>query len=249
MQSAALGPTPPQWMKKYAVDNLRFVEFERKALPCALLRSKDGSKSQHSFSEADMDARSVMEQRLQSMVCCFSMVQKVIERNNLQLNAASSMPLVPHQPSVAVNHVWQKLCVIADLLTEHLLQPLQFSIQTAHLSALQTISKSPVSPASSFAASASSLKENICATITMSTNGANTTSTGSGASSFAADMAQMEKSLEQKRAALKLVQKAMADINFQLEIKPIGLTKLREICLAMRAALLPIEHLSSAKVR
>ena len=33
-----------------------------------------------SFSAADMDARSVMEQRLQAMVCCFSMVQRVLAR-------------------------------------------------------------------------------------------------------------------------------------------------------------------------
>jgi hypothetical protein len=34
----------------------------------------------YSFSAADMDARSVMEQRLQAMVCCFSMVQRVLAR-------------------------------------------------------------------------------------------------------------------------------------------------------------------------
>ncbi|KAJ1420799.1 hypothetical protein B484DRAFT_399721, partial [Ochromonadaceae sp. CCMP2298] len=82
MLDAALGASPPTWVSKYAADNLRFVEFERKALPCALLRSgSDGKSSQYSFMAADMDARSVMEQRLQSLVSCFSMVQRVIDRN------------------------------------------------------------------------------------------------------------------------------------------------------------------------
>ena len=45
MKTAALGDNPPMWMKKYAADNLRFVEFERKALPCALMRAKDSSSS------------------------------------------------------------------------------------------------------------------------------------------------------------------------------------------------------------
>jgi hypothetical protein len=63
-----------------AADNLRFVEFERKALPCALMRPSNGQRSLYSYSAADMDARSVMEQRLQAMVCCFSMVQRVLAR-------------------------------------------------------------------------------------------------------------------------------------------------------------------------
>jgi hypothetical protein len=38
MHNAALGSNPPLWMRKYAVDNLKFVEYERKGLPCALMR-------------------------------------------------------------------------------------------------------------------------------------------------------------------------------------------------------------------
>lgn len=79
MKNAAFGKHHFHWVKKYAADNLRFVEFERKALPCALMRTKaNNSKSLYTYSAADMDARSVMEQRIQSMVCCFSMVEQVL---------------------------------------------------------------------------------------------------------------------------------------------------------------------------
>ena len=45
MRSAAIGHTPQLWLQKYAADNLRFVEFERKALPCALMRPSRGQRS------------------------------------------------------------------------------------------------------------------------------------------------------------------------------------------------------------
>jgi len=132
MQSAALGPNPPTWVKKYAVDNLRFVEFERKALPQALMRTKDGSKSLYTFSAADMDARSVMEQRLQSMVCCFSMIDQVIAHSALKDNKkGSTAPLVPYFPAEAVNRVWEKLLRIPPLLQEHLLAPAQAAVKAA----------------------------------------------------------------------------------------------------------------------
>jgi hypothetical protein len=70
MRAAALGPHCPLWLQRYTADNLKFVEFERTALPCALMRSERGQPSQCSFDDADSDARCVMEQRLQSMVCC-----------------------------------------------------------------------------------------------------------------------------------------------------------------------------------
>ena len=40
-----LGQNPQLWLQKYAADNLRFVEFERKALPCALMRPCKGKPS------------------------------------------------------------------------------------------------------------------------------------------------------------------------------------------------------------
>lgn len=71
-----------KWILKFAADNLKFVEYERKALPCALMRRKDGTSSLYSYSAADLDARTVMEQRIQSMICCFSMIQQVLDKQN-----------------------------------------------------------------------------------------------------------------------------------------------------------------------
>jgi len=131
MKNAAFGKHQFHWVKKYAADNLRFVEFERKALPCALMRTKDSnSKSLYTYSAADMDARSVMEQRIQSMVCCFSMVEQVLMGNAVGRNAtdpdqpspvdSADTPLVPFIPAQAVREVWQRLQVIPSLLEEHL---------------------------------------------------------------------------------------------------------------------------------
>lgn len=242
MQSAALGADPPLWVKKYAVDNLRFVEFERKALPCALLRSKDGSKSLYTFSAADMDARSVMEQRLQSMVCCFSLVQQVILRNHLHRDAAASMPLVPYLPGAAVGHVWDKLLVIPKLLSEHLLAPAQFAMKTVNLTALQNLTKVDTTRTVSSPSSAASSKEN-APQAKQATKGA------AEAAPAVIDPAQLEKTLEQKRAVVQLLQTVIAEVEAILSVKPAGLVKLRESCLAMRTALQKIESLSSAKAR
>jgi hypothetical protein len=64
MGDIALGGSPSLFMKKYAASNLCFLEFERKALPCKLLRpSKQGVDSEYTYATADADARNVMEQR------------------------------------------------------------------------------------------------------------------------------------------------------------------------------------------
>lgn len=229
MQSAALGANPPDWVKKFAVDNLRFVEFERKALPCALLRSKDGSKSLYTYSAADMDARSVMEQRLQSMVCCFSMVQQVILRNELN-GTGSNAPLVPYFPADAVSRVWDKLLRIPLLLKEHLLEPAQAAVRVAQAAAGKD--KKEVVASASPNSSASS-KENA--------------PLAAAAAPSAAEAA--EKSLPQKRAVVAQIIAAQAEVSLLLSEKPKGLSKLREICLSLRAALKTIELLSTARAR
>ena len=94
MRSAALGNNCPIWLQKYTADNLNFVEFERKALPCALMRPREGKQSLYTYSAADMDARSVMEQRLQSLVCCVSMVQRVLEKQPPRATSKKSRQLV-----------------------------------------------------------------------------------------------------------------------------------------------------------
>eukprot|EP01038_Epipyxis_sp_PR26KG_P004388 gene4388-6204_t len=120
MGNAALGKNPPLWMKKYAVENLKLIEYERKALPCALMRAKDvnGSTSIYTFSSADMDARSVMEQRIQSLVCSFSMIQQILQQ---QTSKSSSFPLVAYTSNEAISKVYEKLYRIPDLLNQYLI--------------------------------------------------------------------------------------------------------------------------------
>jgi hypothetical protein len=122
IRKSALGASPPNWMIKYMSDALRFVEYERKALPCALLRSKDGSPSQYTFSSADMDARCVMEQRMQSLVCCCSMVFKVLSSQSNSSDDAR--PLKMHTTNEVLSEIWDRLCCIPNLMHSHLLQPL-----------------------------------------------------------------------------------------------------------------------------
>jgi hypothetical protein len=239
MQSAALGENPPLWVKKYAVDNLRFVEFERKALPCALMRAKDGAKSLYTFSLADMDARSVMEQRLQSMVCCFSLVQQVISRNNLHRNADVSLPLVPYLPAAAVERVWAKIAVIPALLREHLFEPAKFAVATAQLSALQNISKHEAARVASSPNSAASSKENAPQAASRSTSDANA----------AFEVLTIDKAIEQKRAHLQLIEPVLKEVESLVEVTPTSLSKLRESCLSLRAALRKLEPVTSAKAR
>ena len=69
---------------------------------------------------ADMDARSVMEQRVQSMVCCISLVQQVMQQQPEYLQ--NSYPLVAYTPSEAVRKVWAKLVIIPELLGKYLLK-------------------------------------------------------------------------------------------------------------------------------
>lgn len=129
VSNSVLGHHPPTWMQKYAIDILRFIEFERKALPCALLRSKDGSPTGYTYSSADMDARCVMEQRIQSMVCCFSMVDRVASKQkNGQFKNAK--PLVACSISEAVHEVWERMRTIPRLIEQHLVNPIRSSEQS-----------------------------------------------------------------------------------------------------------------------
>jgi hypothetical protein len=132
------GPPVPLWARKYAADILRFVEYERQALPCALMRQNSAATStadstengasaaetagaavvkieegtegssntdaavtaafagdtattvvassapapafESTFAMADMDARCVMEQRVQSLCCALSLAHRYISR-------------------------------------------------------------------------------------------------------------------------------------------------------------------------
>lgn len=121
VKKAALGENPQKWIIKYVADILRFIEYERKALPCALLRTKDGSQAQYTYSSADMDARCVMEQRIQSVICCFSMVTKTLsQQSDPQLRDAR--PLSVYSVKDVLNEVWDRLCYIPNLMQSHLIQ-------------------------------------------------------------------------------------------------------------------------------
>lgn len=241
MQSSALGPNPPTWVKKFAVDNLRFVEFERKALPCALLRSKDGSKSLYTYGAADMDARSVMEQRLQSMVCCFSMVQQVIERNQLS-GMGSNTPLLPYLPGDAVGRVWEKMLVIPALLREHLLESAKAAVKSSQAAAVAAAKVKQEAKCAASPSSAASSKENAPQK--------GTTSTAAGTAVAAPPSpAQAEKVVHQKRGVVQQITAAIEEIEKLLAEQPKGLTKFREICLSIRTVLRSIEHASTAKAR
>ena len=117
IRGAALNENSKLWMKKFAADNLRFLEFERKALPCSLMRPVDGKKSGYTFSQADLDARSVMEQRLQSLVCCFSMLQRVVEQQPPELMEMPPLSVVGAPEAVAT--IWSYLRRIPALVDDH----------------------------------------------------------------------------------------------------------------------------------
>lgn len=122
--SAALGNSPPLWMKKFVADNLRFVEYERKALPCALLRPVNGKPSAYSFAAADMDARCVMEQRIQSLICCASMIQKLLSKQPEDDPRKNSYPVLAYTPGRAAEIVWEKVKTIVPLIRKYLLSKL-----------------------------------------------------------------------------------------------------------------------------
>ena len=112
------------WMQRFAADILRFIEHERAALPCALLRNQADFIS--TFASADWDARTVMEQRIQSLCCAFSMVQRVVQNqpnnqspilSNTRKAQKGSMPLEAVDASQAAEHVWTMLTEIPKLIS------------------------------------------------------------------------------------------------------------------------------------
>jgi hypothetical protein len=143
IKQAILGSHPPNWMIKYAADILRFIEFERKALPCSLLRPRGGFSTEYTFGGADMDARCVMEQRIQSMVCCVSMINRVLMGQPSTWDASSEStpstnelkPLKPILARQVMELVWSRLCKIPSLINSHMLCP---SDKTPEVKAIKT---------------------------------------------------------------------------------------------------------------
>jgi len=245
MKNAAFGKHHFHWVKKYAADNLRFVEFERKALPCALMRTKDNnSKSLYTYSAADMDARSVMEQRIQSMVCCFSMVGQVLLGNATAVGRdasssaeTASTPLVPFSPARAVREVWQRMQVIPALLEEHLVPVVKAQWE----SALQSYLNKQELVASH------RLKEN------SSPSRTNQQDPGSPLlppkkkrhmGSSPEKMQQLKKS-----ANVEAVNRALCELKEIFKLEPTAMSKLREAILSIRKVLIGIMHVSTPQAR
>lgn len=126
----ALNNSAPSWLKRYAIDTIRFLEYERKALPCALLRSqpvefssdsKDNLiQSQYTYVSADCDARSVLEQRMQSLLCSFSLITKYLSKQDPQLRSRLPLKILPLAD--AISRIWSVLKTIPSLLKKHLIQ-------------------------------------------------------------------------------------------------------------------------------
>ena len=154
MGEYAMGGNSSLWLRRYAAETLRFVEFERQALPCALVRqsahantskdkkskvkkskvnngTNDDPRPLLSFTAADMEARSVMEQRLQSLVCCFSMVSKFLSlqtqfQSSEQQSASPPPPMSVLPVLEAIDAVWKILQPIPRLMDKHMVQLLYF---------------------------------------------------------------------------------------------------------------------------
>ena len=119
-KEAAFGADVPTWIKKYCADALRFIEFERTALPCALMRPSDGQSSLYTFSSADMDARCVMEQRIQSLICCVSLIRRVLKKQqSCALYNQPPLKMLAHEDAVHI--VLGYLSTIPSLLRKYLL--------------------------------------------------------------------------------------------------------------------------------
>lgn len=119
-RSLVLGSSPSVWLRKYVADALRYIEFERQALPCALLRAK--AVEEIEYYSADFDARGTLEQRVQSLACCVSLVSRVqmcVEEVGDDWTAYQ--PLSHLSCVQAVDRVWDRLVKLPALISTHLL--------------------------------------------------------------------------------------------------------------------------------
>lgn len=256
MKNAAFGKHHFHWVKKYAADNLRFVEFERKALPCALMRTKDNnSKSLYTYSAADMDARSVMEQRIQSMVCCFSMVGQVLLGNATAVGRdassdsdpasssaeTASTPLVPFSPARAVREVWQRMQVIPALLEEHLVPVVKAQWE----SALQSYLNKQELVASH------RLKENSSPSRTNQQDPDSPHLLPKKKRHMGSSPEKMKRHMQQlkKSANVEAVNRALCELKEIFKLEPTAMSKLREAILSIRKVLIGIMHVSTPQAR
>lgn len=125
----ALHHAAPSWLKRYAIDTIRFLEYERKALPCALLRSQptellSGNKdnliqSQYTYVSADCDARSVLEQRMQSLLCSLSLITKFLSKQDSETRNRLPLKILPLPD--AISRIWSLMKTVPSLIKKYLI--------------------------------------------------------------------------------------------------------------------------------
>lgn len=120
----ALGKNSPKWIQKFAYDNLKFIEYERRSLPSALLRTsleKNEELNNSALISADADAHSVMESRIQAVVISFSIVRHLLDRQPDEFK--NKPPIRRYSENEACKMVFWAMKNIPDLLFEYLVAP------------------------------------------------------------------------------------------------------------------------------
>ena len=116
----SLGNNPPLWLRTYIFQILKFLEYERRVLPSALLRSNFKSAqpmADYSFLVADEEARIVMESRLQAVVVSLSIINQLLDRQPPHLKEQCPLVRVPTNEAIAT--VWEIMGTIPNLLLVH----------------------------------------------------------------------------------------------------------------------------------
>ena len=132
IKSATLGAHPPLWLRKIAAEYLKFIEYERQALPMALLRNEGNGRGRHSsvlkkkrdiaaekFASVEIEARLTMENRIQSLVCCLSSINKVLTMQPESMRATTPVRLLPQVTAIGI--ICDYFADIERCLGEHLL--------------------------------------------------------------------------------------------------------------------------------
>jgi hypothetical protein len=247
LKSAVFGSQPKNWILKYAAENLKFVEFERKALPCALMRRKDDSKDAtassstatqyYTYSAADMDARSVMEQRIQSMVCSFSTINEVLRRQSGTEKQAHH-PVRVLSSAEAAEMIWKILETIPGLLSIYVLQLMNKASTSA--------SKDKKAKASSTSSSSISSKENIQSNRVQSKS-----SNGSSKEKPAVERSQPTEDSEESNRKANEISAVATSIFNKLASKPsnLNLSIVRALCLEIQQEIVKLSSYSSSAAR
>lgn len=105
---SVLGEECPMWLQKFAAVQLQYVEFERRKLPLELMRMPADQLAGYSYTRttADNEARSVMEQRVQSLVTILDSVRHVLGPA-LSDPSSTPPPLSLISDEIVIQRVWK----------------------------------------------------------------------------------------------------------------------------------------------